>query len=79
MTKSAAWYWFRTIVAGLLVVGSCAVRPSESAAQDVVIQGREAGVEPPLEILRILAEDTTAFQFRRAWRERAAAVRGSPG
>ena len=66
------------ILARLIVVATLGaaltVAPSASA-QDVLIQGRAAGVQPPAEILRILAEDTTAFEFQRAWRARAADVR----
>ncbi len=56
------------VVGGLLLAG-------RAAAQDVAFQGRAGGVEPPAEILRILADDPTAFRFRRAWKQKAAAVR----
>ena len=50
-------------------------QPRHTAAQDVLIAGREANVPPPAEILSLLAQDSTAFQFERVWKARALAVR----
>ena len=74
MTRERPPRWLFTATTGLALIAATAAQPRHSAAQDVLVRGREAGVEPPPEILRILAEDTTAFRFRRAWKERATAV-----
>ena len=74
MTRERPPRWLLTAITGLVLIAANAARPHHAAAQDVLVRGREAGVEPPAEILRILAEDTAAFRFRRAWKERAAAV-----
>ena len=74
MTRERPPRWLLTATTGLVLIAANAARPHHAAAQDVLVRGREAGVEPPAEILRILAEDTAAFRFRRAWKERAAAV-----
>ena len=60
-----------TLSAALVAVS----QPQRAVAQDVLIKGLEAGVSPPSWILRILAQDPTAFTFQRAWKARAAAVR----
>ncbi len=62
-------------LAALALAASAALAPSAAKAQDVLLRGRETGTPPPLEIVRILAQDPTAFEFQRAWRARAAAVR----
>ena len=62
--------------AAALTFAGCAVLPPRAAqAQDVLLRGLETGVRPPLEIVRILAQDPNAFEFQGAWRARAAAVR----
>ena len=60
-----------TLGAALIVVAW----PRHATAQDVLIQGREAAVQPPAWILRVLAQDPMAFRFQRAWKAKAAAVR----
>lgn len=45
------------------------------AAQDVVEAGRAHGIAPPPELLRTLRDDPTAFEFRRAWRQKTERVR----
>ncbi len=45
------------------------------AAQDVVEAGRANGIAPPARMLEQLREDPTAFEFRRAWRQKAERVR----
>lgn len=44
-------------------------------AQDVLQAGRVHGVAPPAQILRTLQQDPTAFEFRRAWRQKTERVR----
>jgi M6 family metalloprotease-like protein len=56
-------------------LGALSVLPESLRAQDVLIQGRAAGVAPPAEIMRALAQDSLAFEFRRAWKQKAARVR----
>jgi M6 family metalloprotease-like protein len=46
----------------------CVTGSQSAAAQDVVVRGRERGVEPPPWIMRELALDSTAFEFKRAWK-----------
>lgn len=74
MTQRTAPRWILPLVAGLACGTAGATRAAHAAAQDVLVQGRVAGVQPPPEILRILAEDPAAFRFARAWKGRAAAV-----
>ncbi|HEY0019366.1 MAG TPA: M6 family metalloprotease domain-containing protein [Longimicrobium sp.] len=45
------------------------------AAQDVVEAGRAHGIAPTPELLRLLREDSTAFEFQRAWRQKTQRVR----
>jgi M6 family metalloprotease-like protein len=45
------------------------------AAQDVVEAGRANGIAPPARMLEQLREDPTAFEFRRAWRQKTERVR----
>lgn len=45
------------------------------AAQDVVQAGRAYGIEAPPGLLRTLEQDPTAFEFRRAWRQKTQRVR----
>ncbi|HEX6370700.1 MAG TPA: M6 family metalloprotease domain-containing protein [Longimicrobium sp.] len=45
------------------------------AAQDVLEAGRAYGIAPPAELLQTLRQDPTAFEFRRAWRQKTERVR----
>ncbi len=45
------------------------------SAQDVVEAGRAQGIAPPARMLEQLREDPTAFEFRRAWRQKTERVR----
>ena len=64
-----------TSLAALGLIFATMGQPQPAAAQDVLMAGREANVSPPAEVLRLLAQDSTAFQFERAWKARALAVR----
>lgn len=59
-----------SLCALLLAAGAPAL-----AAQDVVEAGRAHGIAPPADLLRLLQEDSTAFEFRRAWRQKTQRVR----
>jgi len=65
-------------VAALLSILFCTVAgvaPHGLMAQDVIREGREHGVEPPREILQMLEQDPTAFEFKRAWRQKVRRIR----
>ena len=74
MTRSMPIHSLAMTITAVSLALIAVAQPRPAVAQDVLIQGREAGVPPPAEILRILAEDTTAFRFERVWKQKAAAV-----
>ena len=65
---------------GLLVLGSLFFSPPMSpgiAAQDVLRAGAEAGVAAPAWVRALLRDDPDAFEFRRVWKRRMAAVQAA--
>ncbi|HEX9887127.1 MAG TPA: M6 family metalloprotease domain-containing protein [Longimicrobiales bacterium] len=48
--------------------------PAGVSAQDVLVQGRDAGVQPPAWVREALAADPNAFEFDRAWIQKVEGV-----
>jgi M6 family metalloprotease-like protein len=57
-----------------LAIATAAV-PPELSAQDVEMRGRVTGKRPPAAYYEMLAQDPSAFQFQRVWKDYARRVR----
>ncbi|HEY0150805.1 MAG TPA: hypothetical protein VGB92_02340, partial [Longimicrobium sp.] len=75
MPRPAFVWWLRG--APLAAALAAASADARLAAQDVVRRGTEHGLQPPASLVQRIERDPTAFEFRRAWRQKAQRVRAA--